>query len=165
MNIEEIKKTVTMTELVQRYGFKPNRSGFICCPFHNEKTPSMKINKDYFHCFGCGVSGDVFKFVQLMDNCSFKEAFIRLGGDWEEPRTAASKISDYHREIQKEKREEAEQKQKDRLHVLQQKISWYREIINTSEPLSTLWAAAVNNLQLCEYRYDELMDEIAGGGL
>ena len=46
------------------------------CPFHQEKTPSFSVHatKQFFHCFGCGKSGDVFKFVMEMDKCTFPEA-------------------------------------------------------------------------------------------
>src|SRR5438045_2527677 len=46
------------------------------CPFHNEKTPSFSVHatKQFFHCFGCGVSGDVFTFVQKIEDISFPEA-------------------------------------------------------------------------------------------
>ncbi|MGH9427000.1 MAG: CHC2 zinc finger domain-containing protein, partial [Terriglobia bacterium] len=46
------------------------------CPFHAEKTPSFSVHagKQFFHCFGCGVSGDVFSFVQKMENSTFPEA-------------------------------------------------------------------------------------------
>src|ERR1041385_4429562 len=46
------------------------------CPFHNEKTPSFSVHatRQFFHCFGCGVSGDVFGFVQKIENISFPEA-------------------------------------------------------------------------------------------
>src|SRR5262245_9727463 len=46
------------------------------CPFHGEKTPSFTVNRDkgFFHCFGCGVGGDVFKFVELQDKIGFQDA-------------------------------------------------------------------------------------------
>src|SRR5579883_1859503 len=46
------------------------------CPFHNEKTPSFSVHatRQFFHCFGCGVSGDVFSFVQKIENITFPEA-------------------------------------------------------------------------------------------
>ncbi|MBW8869650.1 MAG: DNA primase, partial [Acidobacteriales bacterium] len=51
-----------------------NYSGL--CPFHKEKTPSFSVHatRQFFHCFGCGVSGDVFSFVQKIDNITFPEA-------------------------------------------------------------------------------------------
>lgn len=50
------------------------------CPFHGEKTPSFHVNRDrgFFHCFGCGVGGDVFKFVELTDKVGFAEAVKQL---------------------------------------------------------------------------------------
>ena len=52
------------------------------CPFHGEKTPSFTVDKDkgFFHCFGCGVGGDVFKFVELQDKVNFGEAVRTLAG-------------------------------------------------------------------------------------
>src|SRR5437899_11101875 len=51
-----------------------NYSGL--CPFHNEKSPSFSVHatKQFYHCFGCGVSGDVFSFVQKIENSTFPEA-------------------------------------------------------------------------------------------
>ncbi len=52
------------------------------CPFHGEKTPSFNVNRDrgFFHCFGCGVGGDVFKFIELQDKIGFQEAVRTLAG-------------------------------------------------------------------------------------
>jgi DNA primase len=52
------------------------------CPFHGEKTPSFNVNRDrgFFHCFGCGVGGDVFKFVELQEKVGFQEAVRHLAG-------------------------------------------------------------------------------------
>ena len=70
--IEEIKSRVELSELVSSYGVSVKRAGSslkACCPFHHEKTPSFHINdgKGYYHCFGCGESGDAIKFVSKMD--------------------------------------------------------------------------------------------------
>ena len=50
------------------------------CPFHGEKTPSFHVNgeKGFFHCFGCGVGGDVIKFVELYDKVGFPDAVRQL---------------------------------------------------------------------------------------
>jgi DNA primase len=52
------------------------------CPFHGEKTPSFHVNRDkgFFHCFGCGVGGDVFKFLELHDKAGFADAVKQLAG-------------------------------------------------------------------------------------
>ena len=51
MTSEEIKKTYSMRDILERYGMHPNRSGFIRCPFHKEKTASMKVYQDSYYCF------------------------------------------------------------------------------------------------------------------
>ena len=50
------------------------------CPFHGEKTPSFTVNRDrgFFHCFGCGVGGDVFKFIELQEKVGFTDAVRQL---------------------------------------------------------------------------------------
>lgn len=80
--VQTIKERLTMREVLERYGYEPNKKGFVCCMFHNEKTPSMKIfDKDY-HCFGCGEHGDVITFVQKLFNLSFQEALKKIDIDF-----------------------------------------------------------------------------------
>ncbi len=64
-----------MRDIVGRYGFHPNHSGFIPCPFHKEKTASMKIYSDSYYCFGCGEHGDIFSFIMNMENQPFSETW------------------------------------------------------------------------------------------
>jgi DNA primase len=58
----EIKERITLDEVARWLGLTPQR-GFIACPFHQEKTPSLKLFENRFHCFGCGTSGDVIDFA------------------------------------------------------------------------------------------------------
>lgn len=81
--LEEIKARIELSELIASYGIQVRSAGVskkACCPFHHEKTPSFNINdsKGFYHCFGCGESGDVFKFVQKMDGLTFAEAAKKL---------------------------------------------------------------------------------------
>lgn len=71
-----------MPSVIERYGFELNRSGFISCPFHSEKTASMKIYDKSFYCFGCGKGGDIIKFVSLLFNISAPQAIIKLSNDF-----------------------------------------------------------------------------------
>lgn len=70
----DIKSRVTMRQVVEYYGHRIDRKGFICCPFHSEKTASMKIYGDSFYCFGCGSHGDVIDFVAQEERISFQDA-------------------------------------------------------------------------------------------
>ena len=81
--IEEIKARVDLAELVASYGIQVKHAGGsakACCPFHHEKTPSFNINsaKGFYHCFGCGESGDAIKFVQKQEGLTFVEAVKKL---------------------------------------------------------------------------------------
>ena len=81
--IEEIKARIDIADLISSYGIKLKRSGanyLACCPFHHEKTPSFNIQptKGFYHCFGCGESGDCIKFVQKYEGLTFIEAAKKL---------------------------------------------------------------------------------------
>ena len=80
--VQTIKDRLTMREVLEYYGYEPNKKGFICCMFHNEKTPSMKIFEKDYHCFGCGEHGDVITFVQKLFNLSFQEALKKIDIDF-----------------------------------------------------------------------------------
>ena len=82
MTKDEIQQSVTMQEILSRYGIKQNRVGFICCPFHRERTASCKIYEDSFYCFGCGIGGDIFDFIMRYESVPFSTAFIELGGTY-----------------------------------------------------------------------------------
>ena len=71
-----------MLEIACFYGFKPNRGNYIPCPFHSEKTASMRLYSDNFYCYGCGAGGDMIKFVQLYFNISFPQALVRINSDF-----------------------------------------------------------------------------------
>ena len=64
------------------YGIEVNRSGMACCPFHDDKNPSMKLNEEYFYCFGCGATGDVIDLTARLYNLSPKEAAEKLAQDF-----------------------------------------------------------------------------------
>ena len=102
MDREEIKSMYSMRDIIERYGFHPNHSGFIPCPFHKEKTASMKIYSDSYYCFGCGEHGDIFSFIMNMENQTFREVFLSLGGTYKE-----------NREISRNKRTGTTQEKKD----------------------------------------------------
>lgn len=74
--LEELKYKCDIVEVISQYVPLQKKGGryFGCCPFHNEKTPSFCVNNGWYHCFGCGASGDVVKFVMEMESVSFYEA-------------------------------------------------------------------------------------------
>lgn len=62
-------------------GLEVTRSEYCKCPFHSEKTASMKIYPKSFYCYGCGTGGDVIKFFQLYYNLGFREAMLKINDD------------------------------------------------------------------------------------
>ena len=79
MNLfETVKSAVTVKQAAEHYGRKVNRGDMICCPFHDDRHPSMKLNEDYFYCFGCGTTGDVIDFVARLFGLSSYEAAKKL---------------------------------------------------------------------------------------
>lgn len=80
--VEEIRVKNDIVDVISGYLTLQKKGGnhWACCPFHNEKTPSFSVsgNKQMFHCFGCGVSGNVYTFIMKYENYSFQEAVKML---------------------------------------------------------------------------------------
>lgn len=79
---EAVKLSVSTREAAEFYGIKVRRNGVACCPFHDDKNPSMKLNEEYFYCFGCGATGDVIDLTAQLYNLSPKEAAEKLAQDF-----------------------------------------------------------------------------------
>ena len=79
---ERVKAAVTLRQAAETYGLTVSRNGMTCCPFHEDRHPSMKLNEDYFFCFGCGASGDVIDFTAKLFGVSLKDAVTKLAADF-----------------------------------------------------------------------------------
>jgi DNA primase len=82
--IDDLRMQADIVQVVQEY-VSLRKTGATykgLCPFHSEKTPSFHVNRDkgFFHCFGCGVGGDVFKFLELQEKMGFQDAVRHLAG-------------------------------------------------------------------------------------
>ena len=78
---EAVKQSVTAREAAELYGIAVGRGGMACCPFHDDRHPSMKVDAR-FHCFGCGADGDVIDFTARLYDLSPKEAAEKLAQDF-----------------------------------------------------------------------------------
>ena len=83
--IEKVREATDLTDVAGDYGDTknagPGKVKMNCpLPNHSEKTPSHYVQKEFFKCFGCGEGGDIFKFIETVENCDFNESVKRLAG-------------------------------------------------------------------------------------
>lgn len=179
----EIVDSVSMSDICERYGIKISRTGFISCPFHSEKTPSLKIyegNKG-FYCFGCGKSGNVIAFVMSYFSIDFKTALMKLNFDFSlnlplERKMTLREKQHFDRKGKERKRQAEEQKQRkekaltrfleahsdfaenDRIiRAYQPKIS--------NEPLNLDFVEALHKRELILYELEEAETELIKTGV
>ena len=82
MNVfEAVKQNVTTRQAAELYGIRVGRNGMAVCPFHNDKNPSMKLDRR-FHCFGCQADGDAVDFVSRLFGVPSKEAAMKIADDF-----------------------------------------------------------------------------------
>lgn len=149
MTLEEVKAQNSIHEIIGRYGFRPNRAGFIHCPFHSgDRTPSCKIYKDSFHCHACGANGDAIDFVSKMENCSFKDAFIMLGGTYEEK--TYRQRAEFQVKIANQKKTKAKKISNLKKSIRQRSLDMTKQrgLIDNTEPFSDEWCNAVNAFEM-----------------
>jgi len=77
----QVKSQVTTRQAAERYGVQVNHSGMACCPFHDDRHPSMKID-ERFYCFGCHTTGDVIDFTAKLFDLSLYDAAKKLANDF-----------------------------------------------------------------------------------
>ena len=78
---QTVKSAITVRQVGEMYGMEPDRHGMVCCPFHSDSDPSMKLNDTYYYCFGCGANGDAIDLTAKLFDLN--------------PRQAAEKLNDF----------------------------------------------------------------------
>ena len=124
--IDDLKSHVDIVQIVQEH-VPLRRSGTAwkgLCPFHGEKTPSFQVHGDkgFFHCFGCGVGGDVIKFVELYDKVTFPEAVRQLAA---RAGLTVPESDDSTQDIESQREREA------LLRMHEVAAAWFREQLTT----------------------------------
>lgn len=160
-----IRRLVPARAAAERYGFTPNRAGYICCPFHSERTPSLKLYNDGgWHCFGCGRGGSSIDFVMELFGLDFRRAAVRLDLDFSLNLTSArpvpaekSAILEQRRRKQKARKQLEEEedflcKEHYRLHRNMQLYAPEGPYIEAFHPL---FAEAVKKLPEIQWRLEE----------
>ena len=79
---EAVKNTIPVPDAAVRYGMEVGKNGMTLCPFHDDRNPSMKLNDDYFFCFGCGERGDVIDLTAALCGLNKYDAARKLAQDF-----------------------------------------------------------------------------------
>lgn len=163
MSIFEVaKEHISVRQAAEYYGVKVNRNGMCGCLFHQERRPSMKLNKDYFYCFGCGVSGDVVKFTAKLFDVGNYEAAKKLISDFCLDDSETSKAVLVQKKLQYQKAKQLKQDESycqkvvtDYLHLLQKWKADYVPVIS-EEVWDERFLEACRRLEYVEYLADML---------
>ncbi len=79
---QTVKSVITVRQVGEMYGMEPDRRSMVCCPFHSDNTPSMKLNDTYYYCFGCGATGDVIDLTAKLFSLNPRQAAEKLVHDF-----------------------------------------------------------------------------------
>ena len=126
----EVKEQVTARNVAEFYGLKVKRNGLACCPFHNDKHPSMKIDK-FYYCFACGAKGDAINYVASTYGLSQYEAAKKIAEDFHIVLQSEEKKDAKSRALALEKIRKAEQEEKRILHIQKQFKDWCLNTIDS----------------------------------
>ena len=163
MNLfDAVKDNVTTRQAAERYGLRVGHGGMCKCPFHDDRNPSMKVDKR-FHCFGCQADGDVINFTSRFFNITAKEAALRLASDFDiqyDPQALSIPVRRSH------ELSEAEIFRHREAFVYSELVS-YRNLLvqwlqqyapqSPEEDLHPRFLEAISNLPQVEYMLDTLL--------
>ena len=126
---QEVRGKLTTLDVARHYGLEVNRAGFCCCPFHHEKTASMKLypGEKGFYCFGCHTGGDVISFAGRLLGLEPMAAVERLNADF-------GLALPLHRQPTQAERQEAQRR---------------REVNETINQFETWRGSLINQLNAC----------------
>lgn len=165
-DIDLVKSQVSMMDIANYYGMRVNRKGYVLCPFHNDKHPSMQvfpghIKKDGYYCRSCGYGGSIFSFVMKYENKTFEES-VRMVAD-----VFNIKISDGNNLNEDTKKKAAFQKirliiqseeSKIKLHqlsALSDTINLFETVMRTARPYGAIFCNIGNTLPTLKGEWDD----------
>lgn len=162
---EAVRINTTARVVAEHYGLKVNRNQMARCPFHSDRTPSMKIDKRYY-CFGCGEKGDAVDYVAKMFGLSLKDAAIKICEDFGlsydkgnvryQPRAKPLKSVKSQEQIFREKECRIYRVLSDYYHLLIEWKSKY-EPKSSDEEWHPYFIEALQNLDQIEYQLDTIL--------
>ena len=162
-DIELVRSSVNMQDLVARYGYKISRGGYIKCPFHADHNPSCRIypGDKGFYCFTCHEGGDAIWFVRCHDNLGFEPSVRKLAGMFGIPLSDGNtSISEDDRQRilkQKHEREAARKASEvnvERLQSVSRQLHKLRSLQTQFEPLGAVWCYIQRSIEKLEREWD-----------
>lgn len=157
MTIFEVAKSmVTPRMAAEHFGLSVSRNGMVCCPFHDDRHPSMKFYDDHFHCFGCQATGDVIEFTSKLFGITALEAAQKLAADFgirEVRPSVLAKLKTYQTQAENEKL--CFRVLREYLHILQ---DWKKKYApqTPQEEQDERYVEACHMLECTQYMVDQL---------
>ena len=163
---EAVKENVTARQVAEFYGLKVNRNGMACCPFHNDKSPSLKIDRR-FYCFGCGEKGDAVDYVSKLFGLNALDSAKKICSDFgladihnqeherASPKPMKPKKTD--EQIFRETEQHTYRVLSDYYHQLQEWKTEYRPK-SMDEDFHPYFAEALHEIDQTAYQLDTLLD-------
>lgn len=153
---EAAKSMVTPRMAAEHFGLSVSRNGMVCCPFHRDLHPSMKLYDDHFHCFGCQANGDVIEFTSKLFGITAWEAAQKLAADFgirEARPSVLAKLKTYQMQAENEKL--CFRVLREYLHILQDWKKKYAPQTPQEEPHEH-YVEACHMLECTQYMLDLL---------
>ena len=158
----EIKNAVDIKTVAEHYGIKIKHNKALC-PFHPDKdTPSLSFKNESYHCFGCGVGGDVINLVARLHGTRQKEAAQIINDTFNLGLNLDRRIT--RTEIARERQKDILLKsykrwERNALQSLTELFKRYRECMRKEPPFSDKWAEVAERLPVIEYKLDLLLSD------
>lgn len=174
-DVKLLKQSITMRQLAEYHGIKVSKDGFCICPFHAEKTGSMKIypGTKGWHCFGaCQEGGDIIAFEMKYSGLEFEDTChniatmfgIQLHDPEELSREKKAEIRKKYRRVQEE-----QQRQEEHTRLLKASLTetvnalrYWEGLAEEATPLSALQAQCFKEIVVIQGIYDDLFEELYG---
>ena len=158
-----VKENVSARDAAELYGLRVGRRGMTVCPFHNDRNPSLKVDRR-FHCFGCQADGDVIDFVARLFDLPCKAAAIKIAEDFHIPYDARERPP--NRPVVRELSEEQKLRQAERRYC--KVLEDYRQLLRVWEETyaptqadadwDPRFVEAVQRKDYVDYLLDEFLD-------
>ena len=157
MDLETIKSSYSMRDILDRLNIPINRNGYCKCVFHKEDTASMKVYERSYYCFGCNNGGDIVDFVKKYHGLDFKEACKWISGE------ELSKLTDLQisaARIRREKKKLKEAQLRQELRQVNKGFEGLWDKYINAEPMSDEAAEVYNKWQVLVYKQTSILEEL-----